>query len=134
MGKQKITWISIKDSDGKGGVRYREHPTRKHGILPDRYYAIRYWWWTESRETGELKKGMKTEGVGWASDGVKPSLCFDLLKRIKRNQKAGKGPCTLKEWRDAEAAEKKAEVARSITLDQYWNKLKFPKNVSCRHP
>jgi len=24
------------------GVRYREHPTRKHGIMPDRYFSIRY--------------------------------------------------------------------------------------------
>jgi len=24
------------------GVRYREHPTRKHGIRKDRYFALHY--------------------------------------------------------------------------------------------
>ena len=24
------------------GIRYREHPTRKHGVQKDRYFAIRY--------------------------------------------------------------------------------------------
>ena len=35
------------------GVRYREHPTRKHGIMPDRYFVIRY----QRKESG-LKKNL----------------------------------------------------------------------------
>jgi hypothetical protein len=30
-------WNTLKNADDKGGVRYREHPNRKHGILKDRF-------------------------------------------------------------------------------------------------
>ncbi len=48
------------------GVRYREHPTRKHGIQKDKYYAVRY------QKNGKRKE----EGLGWASQGrlVRPRL------------------------------------------------------------
>ncbi len=45
------------------GVRYREHKSRKHGIRPDQYFAIRY------QKDGKRKE----EGVGWASEGWTPS-------------------------------------------------------------
>ena len=40
------------------GVRYREHPTRKHGLQRDRYYSIRI----------KLDGKDKEEGLGWASE------------------------------------------------------------------
>lgn len=112
-----MKWIALKDADGKGGVRYREHETRKHGRQPDRYYALSYWW--------EGKSSM--EGVGWASEGVKPTDCFDLLKTLKRNQKLRQGPCTLKEMRVEQDRKKRAEEdairaeeKRRVTLTQYF--------------
>lgn len=118
-----MKWVPLKNSDKKGGVRYREHPTRKHGAVPDRYYALSYWW--EGKAT--------MEGVGWASEGIKPSDCFDMLELIKRNQKLRQGPCTLTEQREAERREKRAtedallvEEKRRITLERYFEKEYAP--------
>lgn len=74
MGNSK--WIPLKNADGKGGVRYRKHPTRKHGAVPDRYYVINYWW----------QKKTVSEAVGWASEEWTPSECFRQLAMIKHNQ------------------------------------------------
>lgn len=49
------TWISTEFE----GVRYRQHPTRKHGIAWDRYFSIRY------RVHGKRIE----EALGWASKG-----------------------------------------------------------------
>ena len=38
MGTKSKGWSNTKFP----GVRFREHPTRKHGIVRDRYFAIRY--------------------------------------------------------------------------------------------
>lgn len=124
MGQKKRVWTAITNADGHGGVRYREHETRKHGAVPDRYYAISYWW---KKEDGEGKRAW-LEGVGWASEDVKPSDCFAILETLKRNQKLGKGPCTLKGLREheqqmKEAAERDArqKEERAVTLHDYFH-------------
>ncbi|MDR1032346.1 MAG: hypothetical protein LBL30_04505, partial [Holosporales bacterium] len=53
----KYKWIKTKSV----GVRYREHPIRKHGQLrKDRYYTIRY----------RLDGRVKEERIGWESQGA----------------------------------------------------------------
>ncbi len=113
-------WKALKNADGKGGVRYREHPTRKHGAVPDRCYVLSYWWWTIDKKTGKRKKGTINEPVGWASNGWTPSKCFNQLAIIKKNQDNKKGPCTLKDLRKSEEAKELAKTDRDFTLDQYW--------------
>ncbi|WP_419655427.1 integrase family protein, phage-related [Desulfosarcina variabilis str. Montpellier] len=107
-------WISLKNADGKGGVRYREHKTRKHGAVPDRYYVIAYWWQGKTI----------SEAVGWASEKWTPTKCFDLLAEVKHNQKNGSGPCTLAElrkaWENERENAKKREEAEALSLDDYW--------------
>ena len=71
------------------GVRYREHPTRKHGRRPDRYWSIYYW----------LNSKDVCEGVGWWSAGVTQAECERILARLKENQRWGQGPLTFKEMR-----------------------------------
>lgn len=123
MGTSK--WKALKDADGKGGVRYREHETRKHGAVPDRYYVIAYWWQGKT----------VTEGVGWASDNIKPSDAFNLLRELKRNQKTGGGPCTKAE-KDAlaearkkdEAMAARAEAKRDVAMPEYFSKRYMPEN------
>ena len=109
-----VAWKSIKNADGKGGVRYREHPTNKHGAIPDRYYILTYWWQGKT----------VTESVGWASDKWTPTKCFSLLAEIKHNQATGEGPCTLAELRKAWERERKEaearEKAEALSLDAYW--------------
>jgi len=47
-------WIGTKFK----GVRYYEHPTRKHGVKKDRYLAIRY----------QIDGKRIEEGIGWTSE------------------------------------------------------------------
>lgn len=89
------------------GVRYRKHPTRKHGVQFDHYYVITY------KYNGKTH----TEALGWASEGNKPSDAFDKLCKLKRNQKAGKGPCTLSEMRAQAEAVKQAERQEAVRHD-----------------
>ena len=107
MGSTK--WKSLKDAEGKSGVRYREHQTRKHGAVPDRYYTLAYWWQDKTI----------TEKIGWASEGWTPNKCFEILAQLRRNQSTGKGPCTLAEMREQGRQERKQ--ARIDTENQ--NKL-----------
>lgn len=48
------------------GVYFREHPTRKHGVSPDKYYSITYSVGREkemgSRRLGESKDETKSRG------------------------------------------------------------------------
>jgi len=89
-------------STNYSGIRYREHPTRKHGITPDRYFTIRY-----------QKDGKRHEkGLGWASRGWSVSRAAEVLAEIKKAQRIGDGSQTLKERREAEEAEFQARQAR----------------------
>jgi integrase len=89
------------------GVRYREHATRKHGLHPDRYYLIRYW----------AKGKTQNEGIGWASEGVKPSDAYQRLIDIKAALKAGTYE-TLAEKKTREDAERAAQEAQNAEAEQ----------------
>jgi len=104
------TWKALKNADGKGGIRYREHPTRKHGAVPDRYYAAVYWW--QGRTV--------SEGIGWASEKWTPTKCFNLLATIKENQATGEGPVTLAELRELNERKKETE-RRQTAADERLN-------------
>jgi integrase len=99
------------------GIRYRKHPTRKHGVNFDRYYMIYY------RINGKRIE----EGVGWASENWSESRVAKVLFDLKEAQRTGKGPQTLKEQRelekqkrDAEEKRKKQAEADSKTFGQVW--------------
>ncbi len=96
-------------SDYKG-IRFRKHPTRRHGVQPDRYYSVYF----------KLDGKTKTEGIGWASSGIKAKEVYEDLCELKRNQKAGKKPRTFKEKREMGELAIQDEKDKSITLDQYW--------------
>lgn len=109
----KQPWNRIQ---GKEGVVYREHPTRKNGKRPDRYIAIRY-------RSGQGKRTM--EALGWASEGWTAEKAVSLLRELKENIRLGKFPQSLREKRAmAEAArrekERTAEHAklRSVTFGE----------------
>jgi integrase len=77
-------------------------------MMPDRYYTLAYWW--QGRTV--------TEGVGWASEKVTPTDCFNLLARLRHNQKTGQGPCTLAEKRAQTEAGKEAERKKAAVEQQ----------------
>lgn len=85
------------------GVRYREHPTRKHGKRRDRYYALQY------KRNGKVFN----EAVGWSSDQVTQASCERLLAMLRENWRTGAGPQTLAEMRqEAEIARQDAKEAK----------------------
>jgi hypothetical protein len=112
-------WIKSKFQ----GVRYREHPTRKHGLLPDRYYTIFY----------KLDGKMVQEALGWSSESWEEQIngekkranwtekrAAGVLAELQKNQSVGTGPRTLKEKR---ALKEKAQAilkAESLTLAEFW--------------
>jgi integrase len=98
------------------GVRYYEHPTRKHGVGKDKYFAIRY------------QRGGKRveEGLGWTSEidpkdkkhwtAEKAALLLGELKEAARG--LTKGPVHLKERRDIEGQRKAADEAEQERLEK----------------
>jgi integrase len=101
------------------GVRYREHPTRKHGKRPDRYWSIFY----------RLKDKTVCEGVGWWSEGATQAECERILARLKENRRWGQGPLTFGEMRRS-SGEQAAEVgsrAEELTLAAFFEQEYLPK-------
>ncbi|MBB5348268.1 site-specific integrase [Desulfoprunum benzoelyticum] len=92
------------------GIRYREHPTRKHGIKPDRYYVIHY------RIDGKRVE----EAMGWLSEGWTQEKCEENRNALKRSAKES-GPRTLRERRIIHAAEEKAAPTVMDLLSEYWD-------------
>ena len=113
------------------GVRYKEHPTRKHGIQKDRYFTIRY----------KLSGTDKEEGLGWSSQGMTARKASEYLGQIKQNQRAGEGAQTLKEKRELEKTkhkEKQIESERiekeSIAFGAYFTETYFPVAMTNKKP
>lgn len=109
-------WVTI-----ERGIRCREHPTNKHGIGPDRYFAIRYY---------DASGKQVEEALGWASEGVTLKSAREKLADLGAAKRAGK-PSTIREQAEAErrAAEDEArqwaieaaeEVRRNLTLETYF--------------
>ncbi len=105
------------------GVRYREHPSRKHNGRPDRYFTLRY------RLNGKLKE----EGLGWASEKLNAQKAAGVLASLKKDQREGKGPRTLRERRekrnkeDEERRQEEDQQARDrIPIDDIFHQHYWP--------
>ena len=105
------------------GIRYRVHPTRKHGKRFDRYYALQY----------KLGGEVFNEAVGWASGGVTQESCERILLELRENWRTGKGPQTYSEMKEAAAkaraelkAQEAAEQNRLITVADYFENHFLP--------
>lgn len=86
------------------GVRYRKHPTRKHGIVNDRYFSIRY------RVDGKRFE----EGLGWASKGMTVQKAALQLAELQEAYRKGTGePVTLREKREVARTERETGEAGS---------------------
>lgn len=109
------------------GVRYREHETRKHGIQPDKYFAITY----------KYEGKTKTEAIGWSSNGIKPQIAANILSELKVNQTQGKFPQTLKQKKEMATNHLKeketrelAEKEKGITFNEIWTQFYRPQAES----
>jgi len=117
-------WFTAKE-----GIRYREHPTRKHGVNFDRYYVIRY---------RDAEGNRKEESLGWASkEGWTTKKASAELQKLKANHTTGSGAQSLSENRAIKKEElvevekgKKLEAIKNLTFaevfDEYlvYSKLK----------
>src|SRR5512139_4259874 len=74
------------------GVRYREHPSRKHARKSDRYFAIRY----------KVNGKPKEEALGWASEGWNAEKAHIERSGLRKAHNLGEGPQTLREKRSLE--------------------------------
>ncbi len=104
------------------GVRYREHPLRKHNGRYDRYFTIRY----------KIEGKLKEEGLGWSAEGWNAQKASLLRSELRKNLKTGEGPATLAEKRllaerIKEADERHAEMIamenipfRQFFIDNYY--------------
>jgi integrase len=99
------------------GVRFREHPTRKHGVKRDRYFAIRY-----------QKDGKRVEeGIGWTTevdpeDGQnwteeKAALVLARLKGAAR-QGTTEAPTRISEQRAIEEKRREEEKEAEEQLER----------------
>jgi len=93
------------------GIRYREHPSRKHGINRDRYYLYYY------RVDGELVQ----EGLGWLSEGWTQEKVANTRFDMKKSAKNG-GPRTLAEMREKSRLDEAAALTVNDALKEFWGK------------
>jgi len=115
----KFKWIQT----NYPGVRYREHPTRKHGVGKDKYFAIRY-----QKGKGEDGKPIrKEEGLGWASQGWNANKALaELNKNREAAIKGEEGQRTMKERRDAAEAKERAKSRETVTFRAFYEKTYLP--------
>ena len=118
MINEKVQWRKAAQ-----GIRYRLHPTRKHGKQPDRYYVIRY--------TVDGQK--KQEALGWLSEGWTLDEVQKQLSVLKSGLKTGEGPQTLAdkrraatEKRKADEARQAAEQSRLVSVSEYFEQYYLP--------
>jgi len=111
-------------NSGYPGVRYRKHKTRKHGLKPDQYYAIRY-----QRDGKRIE-----EGLGWASGGWTFKKAVLTLGKLQMAHTEGKGPTRLKEQREI-TKKRKAEAARDkISFGNIFHEQYFPQAQADKKP
>ena len=101
------------------GIRYRQHPTRKHGARFDRYFTLRR----------SVNGRQVEEKLGWASEGWTIARAQEELIRLRQADRTGKGPATLREEREANrqaeqkrTEEEAAEARRQKTVADLWDR------------
>jgi integrase len=84
------------------GIRYREHPSRKHGVKPDRYYNLRF----------SVGGHMVDQSLGWASEGMTLQKAALVMADLKEELRLGKGSGRLADRQKAQRqVEEEARVA-----------------------
>lgn len=112
------------------GVYYKEHESRLHGKMKDRYYVVKF--------HGRGKD--MAEAIGWGSVGVKPSDAHKRLIEIKAELKAGTYETpTEKKQRLAAEAELEAERCRliekdNVTLGDFFKDTYLPAAKTTKKP
>ncbi len=100
------------------GIRYREHPSRKHGKKLDRYYALHY----------KLDGRVHDAGLGWVSQGMTEQQAVLELATLKQNHLKGEGPTTIKEKKEENRLKKVKEERDTMTFSSFFEDHYLPYN------
>jgi integrase len=110
------------------GIRYRKHPTRKHGARLDRYFTLRFPVDIESAE-GSVVRSRVEEALGWASEGWSVAKAQEKLAELRKARRTGQGHSTLRAEAEANrgAAQQRAEeeatlARRRRTVGELWGR------------
>ena len=101
------------------GVRYREHPSRRHSGRSDRYFTIRY------KRNGQSKEA----ALGWASEGWNAQKASITRNELVKAHRAGEGPATLSEkrkLREDKRVEREKKLKEQITFREFFDKSYYP--------
>ncbi len=108
------------------GIRFREHPTRKHGIRADRYYSVRF----------QVNGKAIEQGLGWSSQGVNQNKAAAVLAELRQEAHTGAGSGRLADRRKAQAAaEEEARQAEeaaaraAMTLKEFYHRYYEPEQL-----
>jgi integrase len=108
------------------GIKTKKHPTRKHGVKADVYYAVRF------QHNGKRRES----GLGWATEGWTLDKAITKLGELKKIAKKGDGVQTFRERQTAlelakqEQESKEREIAekkrkRSLSIHDFFHKFYF---------
>jgi integrase len=89
-------------------IRYRTHPTRKHGVRLDRYYTLRF----------SVAGKQVEEALGWASEGWTVRLAQEKLAELRKARRTGEGHATLREAAEANRRAKRQKAEAEAVLER----------------
>jgi len=105
------------------GVRYREHKTRKHGLIPDKYFVIRY------QKDGKRQE----ERLGWSSEGWTAKLASNELALCINAANKGEPGARLREKRELKRIKEEIEIKEkrqlekdNVTFEQFFIETYLP--------
>lgn len=107
----RTKWVTV-----ERGIRTYDHLTRKHGLKPDTYFALRF------KADGKSYE----EGLGWSSKGWTLKKARATLVELQRAKKTGSGAISLQEKRAEAKAQRDIKCRLAVTLAQYWTSNYFP--------
>ncbi len=122
-----FTWHQTKFK----GLRYREHPSRRHGVRLDRCYQVRF-----------LLDGKRVEEtLGWSSENWTEEKAALKLGELREAHRTGQGERTLAEKRQkaqakrkAEEAAKAAKVQEALTFGELFESHYWPHALGYKTP
>nr|WP_321512936.1 tyrosine-type recombinase/integrase [uncultured Pseudodesulfovibrio sp.] len=106
-------WIQ---SDKFRGIRWQQHPKRKHGVRFDRRFAYRF-----------MFQGKRYEGfLGWETEGWHEKDAYLKKEFYLENAKNGHGPTSPKREAQQSREAVLAEKRKDISFEAYFNNRYLP--------
>ncbi|QJB56552.1 site-specific integrase [Pseudodesulfovibrio sp. zrk46] len=106
------------------GIRWQQHPKRKHGVRFDRHFGYRF-----------MFNGKRYEGfLGWESEGWSELKAHTQKELYLENAKKGHGPTSPKEEAKQSREAVQAEKKKDISFEDYFNNRYLPEARTRKKP